>query len=105
MTLKIEPFPSPDSIALSNIASGPPLSLTFTWSRVASECQEVLYTIISSECGDCPSSIESTTVVCVNVEVPSTGGRECTFGVRTDVCGNIDGTLDNILSVNLKCML
>ena len=71
---------------------------------MASECQVVSYTI-SSDCGVCPTSTQGTTVVCLNVEVPSTVGRICTFTVRTVVCGNIIGTESNSLSVNLKGMI
>lgn len=94
--LIIDPFPPPGDITLSEIRPGP--ELRFNWTR--KNCQMISYSI-TSDCGDCPTSTAINTAVCINVPVDD---RVCSFAVRTVVCGDIDGTQSNSLSVTLKGM-
>ena len=94
--LYIDPFPPPDDISLSEIRPGP--ELKFNWTR--KNCLMISYSI-TSDCGNCPTSTAINTAVCINVPIDD---RVCLFAVRTVVCGNIDGTQSNSLSVTLKGM-
>ena len=67
--------------------------VTFNWSPAPIDCP-VYYTILSSNCGSCPTTTTNTTVACT--DVPSDGGV-CTFAVQTVPCGLISGEwTDNI---------
>ena len=59
-------------------------TLTFTWEEVLGSTT-TNYTILSSNCGSCPTTTTNTTVTCT--DVPSDGGV-CIFTVQTVVCGN-----------------
>ena len=87
------------SVRLAKIRPGP--ELTFNWTEVTTNCQTTEY-IITSDCGSCPAITTFTTVVCANVHID--GNRICSFAVRTKVCGSIEGTQSNNLSVILKGM-
>ena len=73
-------------------------TLTFTWEQLLGSTA-TNYTILSSNCGSCPTTTTNTTVTCT--DVPSDGGN-CTFSVETDVCGSaVNGTMH----VNLTCYM
>ena len=97
----VEPFPPPRDINLTHVRPGSMSELTFKWSQVAPACTDIQYSIIS-DCGQCPTITNFTTVICHGVGIP-TNGRKCSFMVKTVVCGNINGFSEfERLSVNLK---
>ena len=59
-------------------------TLTFTWEEVLGSTT-TNYTILSSNCGSCPTTTTNTTVTCTDVHYD---GGVCTFDVRTVACGN-----------------
>jgi hypothetical protein len=93
-----DPLPPPDDITLSEIRSAPIPELRFNWTKYMIKSCHTSYTI-TSDCGDCPTSTPINTAVCVNVPV---NNHTCSFAVRTVVCGSIDGTHSNSISLTLK---
>ena len=82
----------PDKLYISDVMINAK-QVTFNWSPVAPDCP-VHYTILSSNCGSCPTTTTNTTVTCT--DLPSDGGV-CTFAVQTVPCGLISGEwTDNI---------
>lgn len=92
----IEPFPPPNLISLSEIRFGP--ELIFNWTRAILKCQEISYTI-TSDCGNCPTTTTFSSALCRNVP---TDGRVCSFAVKTNICGNIEGNHSSSISIKLK---
>ena len=86
-------------VSLAKIQPGP--ELTFSWTEVTTSCQTTEY-MITSDCGSCPAITTFTTVVCTNIYID--GNRMCSFAVKTKVCGSIESTQSNNLSVMLKGM-
>ena len=78
------PFPPPSNIHISK-ADFVSKAITFKWSTspATSDCPSNNYTILSSNCGSCPTTTTNTTVTCT--DVPSDGGN-CAFAVHTAVC-------------------
>jgi hypothetical protein len=93
-----DPIPPPDDITLSVIRLASIPELRFNWTKNMIKSCHISYTI-TSDCGDCPTSTAIDTAVCVNLPV---NNRTCSFAVRTVLCGNIDGTHSNSISVTLK---
>ena len=88
-----------DSYTCTNIIIGKKLNVTsvvdenncevtFNWSKIHLNCMDVHphYTILSSNCGSCPTTTTNTTVTCTDVHYDD---GVCTFAVQTVVCGNI----------------
>lgn len=100
MYTTLDPLPPPDDITLSviGLASTPGPILRFNWTKNMIKSCHISYAI-TSDCGDCPTSTAANTAVCINVPV---NNRTCSFAVRTVVCGSIDGTHSNSISVALK---
>ena len=72
-------------------------NVTFNWNslRIDFNCTDVhpQYTILSSNCGSCPTTTTNTTVTCT--DVPTDGGV-CAFAVETKICDhNINGSYSN----------
>ena len=63
-----------------------------------SSCHALTYSIASSNCGVCPSTIIDTSVTYFNVPVD---GSVCLFQVQTTVCNNNHGPLSTSVSVRL----
>ena len=95
-----DPLPPPSNLALAHIRPGFRNELTFNWTRVAPDCRDVQYQI-TSDCGQCPTITNFTTVICHGAHIPPRGGHVCSFEVKTLVCGHIDSDSRH-LSINLK---
>ena len=93
-----DPLPPPDDITLSEIRLASTPELRFNWTKNMLKSCHISYAI-TSDCGDCPTSTATNTVVCLDVPV---NNRTCSFTVRTVACGSIDGTHSNSISVALK---
>ena len=79
------PLPPPTYIDWSVDTVG---NVTFKWTPVTSECFTSSYSILTSNCGSCPTTTAHTAVTCASL--PSDGSL-CTFAIQTVVCGNITG--------------
>ena len=88
--------PSRPFISLVNVVSK---QLIFGWSPIALECPDIHYKINASNCGNCPTTTNHTTVTCTNVP---TNGNTCTFAVQTIVCRNIFGNISEPVAVLLN---
>ena len=75
----IGPFSPPSNIHISK-ADFFSRALTFKWSPATSDCSSNNYTILSSNCGSCPTTTTNTTVTCTDVY---SDGGVCTFAVQT----------------------
>ena len=76
---------SPSNVSLARIGQG---QFTFNWSAVTDYlCSSVEY-IISSDCGDCPHSTNTTAATCSGLHLPTvSNGIVCSFQVNSMVCG------------------
>ena len=90
------PFSPPNQLYISS-ADFSSRELTFGWSPVAPDCPAIHYNILASNCGSCPTTTNTTTVTCTDVQ----GSGPCMFAVQTVVCGNITGNVSNLFSANL----
>ena len=70
------------------------------WNNVDPDCPALLYNILSSNCGSCPTTTTNTTVTCTDVP---TDGSVCTFAVQSGVCGRIVGEISDRVEIKLKC--
>ena len=93
-----EPYPPPLNIHVEDIA---PQQLTFSWIGHNTSCDTLHYNIMSRNCGNCPTSSNSTSVTCTNVIVKENVSM-CSLAVQTVVCNNIVGkeTLPVVLKLN-----
>ena len=82
------------------VSTSPPI-LDVYWSHSLSDCPSIHYTILSSNCGSCPTTTTNTTITCT--DVPSNGGV-CTFAVQTVVCENITGSYSNNTTIALSAI-
>lgn len=90
-----DPFLPPENIHLADIKPG---KLTFSWTPIALLCSELTYEILS-DCGECPTATNSTFVSCT---IESSQPTNCTFAVRSIVCGGIAGSWSNAIKVMLR---
>ena len=88
------PLPPPSRLYISAVDFGS-RELTFTWSPVAQGCP-LHYNILSSNCGSCPTTTNTTIVTCTDVP---TDGSVCTFALQTVVCSNIIGNSSDPVNV------
>ena len=88
----------PNSLHISHIDTGL-IQLTFTWSPAALNCPGVLYNILASNCGSCPTTTNYTTATCT--DVPSNGSM-CVFAVQTVICEDITGNKSDSISIVVK---
>ena len=93
------PFQPPNDIRLIQVQPG---QLTFNWTSIDAQCDSVSYSIISSNCGQCPSTTSSTNITCRD-SVAS--GQVCSLIVQAVVCGNITGNQSSPTSVIMKGVL
>lgn len=90
-----DPFPPPENVYLADVKPG---KLTFSWTPTALYCSALTYEILS-DCGECPAATSSTSVTCtIQISQP----RQCTFAVKSIVCGNIAGSWTNRIEVILR---
>ncbi len=72
--------------------------LTFDWSvSAASDCPDIQYNILASNCGSCPTTTNHTNVTCTNVPTKDT----CTFAIWRVVCGNVTEKTNNTVCIML----
>ena len=94
-----EPYSPPDDIQLIGIASD---GLTFNWtSEVDPTCSEISYRVITTGCGNCPRSTNSTMIVCSGIELFG-DTQICSLRAQSVVCGDIISNFSDPLSVYLQ---
>jgi hypothetical protein len=71
----------------------------FNWNPISTHCPAIQYKIIASNCGNCPTITNHTTVTCTNVPID---GSMCTFAVQSVVCGNVSGNMSDVFHGVLK---
>ena len=69
---------------MSEIVNRESREITFNWTEIAPECPAVEYSILASNCGNCPTATNHTTATCTNV--PANGGT-CIFAIQIVICG------------------
>lgn len=92
---------TPHDVQLIDVRLG---QLIFGWSAVALNCSALQYTI-ESDCGNCTDMFDttSTTVTCsVQIEVSPAATPQCTFAVKSVVCGNIASSWSDPITATLK---
>ena len=89
------PLPPPTYIDWSVDTVG---NVTFKWTPVTSECFTSSYSILTSNCGSCPTTTAHTAVTCASL--PSDGSL-CTFAIQTVVCGNITGNTSDPVHITI----
>ena len=82
----IEPFPPPSSIHLTRVDA---TEMVFSWSQSQAQldCPSLHYNIISSNCGNCPVTTNTTSVTCLDFRI-SDSATICTFMVQAVICSN-----------------
>ena len=76
-----------------------PHQLTFSWTAVVHECPSVNYTLTTSSCGDCPSTIDTPTTTC---RIQPGEPRTCIASVQAVVCDGILGEPSMASTFRLK---
>ena len=101
--ISAEPFPPPSNINLAHVQqkSVSEVAMSFNWTRVAPDCNDIQYSI-SSDCGQCPTITNLTMATCERVEIPQISGRVCSFMVKTVVCGNNESTESSYECLHVK---
>ena len=89
------PYPPPRNLKISDIQSG---YVIFTWDSVGPNCSSVRYNI-TSDCGVCPMTTNSTNITCSDQQIPST----CVLHVQSMICG-FTGSASAPVVQELKCM-
>ena len=91
---------APDGVTLTDIRLD---QLTFSWSQIDPNCPTVQYQN-TSDCGSCSLATPTSTLAnCYDLQL-STIARNCTFSVRSEICG-FSGPSSNPITVTLKGML
>ena len=92
------PYPPPNDVNLTDIGEG---QVTFNWS---SPCPSIDY-VITSDCGTCPASTNTTSVTCSGLQLPTQAdGVVCSISISSracDVIGN-SSTPGILAGVRLK---
>ena len=89
----------PNNVCLSDTYEG---TLVFNWTSPIQKCTSISYQI-SSDCGSCPETTSTTTVNC-SVGAITHEASNCTFSVRSVVCGRT-GEANRPIIVTLKGMV
>ena len=97
ITLYTGHYPPPIHVYVANASSE---KLTFSWTSMAPDCSSVHYRINSSNCGTCPTIVNTMTATCYDLKL-SRDAPVCTFTVQNDICG-VTGSLSNPLLVAIK---
>ena len=90
-------YPPPDGIHLASINDG---TLIFEWNPISSACAIIQYSVLSN-CGSCHVDTNMTTASCSALQL-STNPANCTFAIRSVVCGNIFGNPSDPIVINLR---
>ena len=72
--------------------------IIFTWSPI-SQCPDIHYNILASNCGNCPTISNHTNVTCTDVPIDSS---VCLLAVQTVICENITGNVSDTIRIALK---
>ena len=89
------PLPPPNNLHIS-VANFGSRELIFTWSPVFPECSSILYKILASNCGNCPTNTTETTTTCTDVPIKDI---VCIIAVRTVLCGTVVGNSSDQITV------
>ena len=94
-------MPPPDDVRLSDIG---PTALTLSWSGSSANCNSTAIKYIVSSNGSegvCPNTIETMlTNATLIFTIPI--GKQCSFSIQTEVCGNIAGEKSDPLVVTFN---
>ena len=72
----------------------------FSWDPILPSCPPLSYIVHTKNCGTCPRSIDSATVLCEDFEL-STEIHVCSIAVQTR-CNDVIGRMSDILQVTLN---
>ena len=93
------PFPPPNVVNLTSITGR---QISFNWT--SSLCSSIEY-IIMSDCGVCPASTNSSSVMCTDFQLPTdSGDTECAFTVNSRVC-DITSDLSSAIVLRGMCSM
>ena len=73
--------------------------LKFSWDPVLPPCPPLSYSINAINCGTCPKTVETSTVLCENSEL-LTEPRVCSIAVQAR-CDDVSGAISNVLQITL----
>lgn len=99
MLLYIDPFPPPTNIRLLSVSSR---QITFMWDAPMTMCEVLYYIINATNCGTCPKTSNSTTIICTDFEGYLSTPQLCRMTIQTVVCNNIVGSQSNEVLVTLQ---
>ena len=92
----IDDLSSPSNISMTKASHE---RLTFSWTPVTHSCSALHYIINSEDCGDCPSTVNTTTVDCFMIEqVQPNDITKCIISVRAALCENNNSSHGNLSS-------
>lgn len=91
----IDDLSSPSNISLTKASHE---RLTFSWTPVTHSCSALHYIINSEDCGDCPSTANTTTVDCFIEQLQPNDITKCIISVRAALCENNNSSHGNLSS-------
>ena len=91
----IDDLSSPSNISLTKASHE---RLTFSWTPVTHSCSALHYIINSEDCGDCPSTANTTTVDCFIEQLQPNDITKCIISVRAALCENNNISHGNLSS-------
>ena len=100
------PYP-PTDVGLFNVSLK---HLTFIWNEadLPSDCPNLHYRVVASNCGQCPEITSNTTATCVgnytNINFRDDIQPQCSFAVQAVVCNDVAGNLSMAVNVTLPGM-
>lgn len=95
LRISTEPFQPPDVTM-----DVQPHEITFGWSSVDYNCENISYSISVMNCGTCITNITTSSTSCTGF-LPPAMGNICIFGIQTVICGNIAGAI-RTSTINLR---
>ena len=99
-------LPSPPSTIYTSIVDTVSRRITFTWSPVTPGCQlqSIVYYILASNCGSCPTTTNQINATCTDVPTgPSANSTTaCTFALQAIICDFVIGRRSSPITVLLE---
>lgn len=95
---------SPNVIKLKEIFNSESLtSVMFSWNPPIANCSVLTYRLTTMNCGNCTDGkeVEQTNVTCTNFTNFFDAGRECSFAIKSIICGNIVEDASNTILVKI----
>ena len=89
-------YPPPSFVHISDLNRS---HLIFSWRAPVRNCPSLSYKILATNCGDCPSSTNTTNTSCM---IGTVTEIECIFTLKTIVCGNILSNESYSLKVSFR---